>query len=76
MPNPQTLSPKCLNYLASKRLLKHPLGRSPNHNSSPNPTNKSNLFCQALKKGAGPSPPKESFIAPTEHVTTNCFPEP
>jgi hypothetical protein len=39
------------------------------------PNLKSNL-CQARKKGAGPSPPKERYGAPTEHVTTNCFPEP
>jgi hypothetical protein len=88
-PKLRTLSPQCLNRQASKLLLKHPLGRSPNHTStnptnnksnprlgphkvkhplgrSPNhnvinPTNnKSNLFCQALKGGAGKNQPKQS----------------
>src|SRR5829696_4004460 len=68
--NPSHRSNPCL----GPNKVKHPLDRSPKHNST-NPTNKSNR-CLGLKKGAGKSPPKESFIAPTEYVTTNCFPEP
>ena len=55
---PRTLGSQCLNRRASKHLLRHPLSRSPNHNST-NPSHKSN-HCQALNKGTGPSPPKES----------------
>ena len=79
MPDPRNLSPQCLNRRASKLILRCPLrcplSRSPNHNST-NSTNKSNLFCQRLNKGTGPSLPIESYRAPTENVTTNCFPEP
>jgi hypothetical protein len=59
-PNPQNLSPKCLNRLASKHVLRQPLGRSynPNHNST-NLTNKSNR-CLGPNKEAGPSLPKQS----------------
>ncbi len=57
-PNPRTLSPQCLNRRASKHLLRCPLSRSPDHNST-NPTNKSK-FCRGMNKGSGQSPPNES----------------
>ena len=58
-PKAGTLSPQRLNRRAGKHLLKHPLGRCPNHDSSTNLSHKSNR-CLTLKGGAGLSPPKES----------------
>jgi hypothetical protein len=58
-PKAGTLSPQRLNRRAGKHLLKHPLGRCPNHNCSTNLSHKSNR-CLTLKGGAGLSPPKES----------------
>jgi hypothetical protein len=74
-PIPRTLDPKRLNRQASKHLLRHPLGRSPNHKSTTNPTTNSN-FLVALKGGSGQSPPKQSYRAPGENAATNCFQEP
>ena len=73
-PIPRTLDPKRLNRQASKHLLRHPLGRSPNHKSTTNPTNSD--FLVALKAGSGQSPPKQSYRAPGENAATNCFQEP
>jgi hypothetical protein len=67
-PIPRTLDPKRLNRQASKHLLRHPLGRSPN------PTNSD--FLVALKAGSGQSPPKQSYRAPPENAATKCFQEP
>jgi hypothetical protein len=58
-PKAGTLSPQRLNRRAGKHLLKHPLGRCPNQDSSTNLSHKSNR-CLTLKGGAGLSPPKES----------------
>jgi cytoskeletal protein RodZ len=62
---PQNSQSPMAQHGASKHLLNHPLGRSPNHNStypnqnSLNHTNKSCNRCLALRGGAGPSPPKK-----------------
>ena len=73
--DPQNSRSQNLNRQASKHLLRHPLGRSPNHTSSADPTTNSD-FLVALKAGSGQSPPKQSYRAPAENAATKCFQQP